>query len=74
MACISRTVNETSHHQGQESNTLRKGRQAKDVLLYYLIIPLYSFSIRLCSPCSFLHMIMGSVGAENIFKLRLCSR
>lgn len=67
MACISRTVNETSHHQGQESNTLRKGIQAKDILPYYLIIPPHSLSIRLCSLCSFSHMIMGSVGAETIF-------
>lgn len=42
MACISRIVNETSHHQGWESNTLRKGSQAKDMLQYYLIIPSHS--------------------------------
>lgn len=67
MACNSRIVNETSHHQGCESNTLRKGRQAKDILQYYLIIPLRSLSIKLCSPSSILHMIMGSLGAETIF-------
>lgn len=45
MACISRIVNETSHHQCWESNTWRKGSQAKDILEYYLIIPSHSLSV-----------------------------
>lgn len=74
MVCISRIVNETSHHQGWESNTLRKGSQAKDILHHYLTIPSHSLSIKLCSLSSILHMIIGSLGAEAISELHLCSR